>query len=261
MNGFEQSILVTLKDDNWLARQRVAGSCVGEVLKHLNGMIVNQTPNISLRDMEREAEKIITDRGCTPTFKGFKGFPGAICLSVNKDMVHGIPTDYVLQPGDVVKFDLGATFEGAIADAASTAIYGKPLQQRHVDLIDATRKALMNGIKAATVGKRIGAIGYAIHKSVNSTGFGLVTNYGGHGIDENSPHAAPFVPNRAQPTEGVRIHKGMTLAIEPMLIDGHTNTRVQKDGWTVTAEAICAHMEHTIFINDDGPEILTAWES
>lgn len=258
MNNFQPNMLVTLKDFNWVSRQRIAGKCVARVLKHLDSMILDATPNLSLLDMDAEAERIILEEGCTPTFKGYKGFPGAACLSVNKDMVHGIPTKYVLQDGDVVKFDLGATFQGAIADAASTRIYGNPKHEKHVRLVNATLKALNNGIKAAGVGKRIGAIGYAIHKSIGE--FGNITNYGGHGLDENQPHAAPFVANKGQPTEGVRMQAGMTIAIEPMLVIGSTETRIQEDGWTVSVNDISAHMEHTIFIHEDRVEVMTAWD-
>lgn len=258
--SFGQDMLISIKDDDWLARQRIAGKCVAKCLATMDKMIRDKIPNLSLLMLEAESSKIIEEYKCTPTFKGYKGFPGAVCLSVNKDMVHGIPSDYVLQDGDVVKFDLGATYEGAIADAASTTIYGTPKNEQHIRLVDYTIKALLNGIKAIAVGKRLGVIGYAIHKTVSSTEFGLITDYGGHGIDENKPHASPFVKNKAQPTEGVRLMPGMTLAIEPMLTIGDTMTKVQKDGWTVTANGISSHAEHTVFIHDNNVEIITEWE-
>ncbi len=233
MSNFSTSNLIRLKDDNFLERQKVAGKCVAGVLRTINKIITDKTPNVSLKDLEREALRQILAADCTPTFQGYKGFPGAICLSVNKQLVHGIPTEYVLQEGDVVKFDLGATYQGAIADAAATAIYGEPKSPQHVELLKTCKGALNHAIKAVAVGKQLGCIGYAIHKFVSATRFGLITKYGGHGIDENIPHAYPFVANKSQPKEGPRIQPGLTIAIEPMVVVGDTQTRTADDGWTV----------------------------
>lgn len=260
------SDLVKLKDDDFFQRQKVAGRCVGDILKTLDRMVTEKTPNLSLRDMEAEAVRQIEASGCTATFKGYKGFPGSICLSVNEQLVHGIPSDYILQEGDVVKFDLGATYQGAIADAASTAIYGKPKSNRHVELIDTCKKALAHAISVVQIGKQIGCIGYAIHRYVTAkTSFKLVTDYGGHGIciDENGqgiPHAAPFVANKAKPNEGIRIQPGLVIAIEPMLVIGESaKTHVLKDGWTVCGVGISAHVEHSLFVREDGVHVMTDW--
>ena len=257
MSNLGPSHFISLKDENWISRQRIAGKCVGKVLRTLNKLV--KAGGVNLKDLENEAQKIITEHDCTPTFHGYKGFPGILCLSVNQQLVHGIPVDYNLQDGDVVKFDVGATYQGAIADAAYTAIVGKPKTETHVRLIDETKKALMSGIQAAKVGNRLGQIGYAIHKSVSKTEFGLIVDYGGHGLDENVPHTEPFVSNKSQPNQGVRLQAGMTLALEPMLTIGGTQTQVGKDGWTVTTPGIGSHMEHTIFIHPDRVEIMTDW--
>jgi methionyl aminopeptidase len=189
-------------------------------------------------------------------------FPSAICTSVNKQLVHGIATDYVLQNGDVVKFDLGATYEGAIADAAATTIYGNANSLQHIELIEVCRKALYKGIEAIKVDKNIGCIGYAISKHVaNTSRFGLVTTYGGHGLDYNKAHSSPFIANKSQPTDGIKIQPGLTLAIEPMLVIGEPKTKVDtKDGWTIWVPGIGAHWEHTIFVHADHTEIITDWQ-
>lgn len=258
--SFDSHAIVHLKNDSWLERQRVAGKCVGRILAHLNRLICDVTPNITLKDLEAEAIRILQEGGCTATFLGYKGFPGAVCLSVNKQLVHGIPSDYVLQQGDVVKFDLGATYEGAIADAAATAIYGEPKLKQHVEMINICREALNQAINAIKVGNRLGSIGYAIHRYVNRMGnYGLITDYGGHGIDENRPHAAPFVANKARPDTGIRIQPGLSIAIEPMLTMHDTRTRKLLDGWTIVTDDIGCHFEHSVFVNSDGVEIITTW--
>lgn len=258
---FQNHDLISLKDKFWLERQNVAGKCVAGVLKTLNQMVKEKIPNLSLKDMEAEASKQIKLAECTATFQGYKGFPGAICLSVNKQLVHGIPTNYILQEGDVVKFDLGATYHGAIADAAATAIYGQPKSPRHVELLEVCKGSLNHAIKYIQIGKQLGCIGYAIHKYVTSCSrFGIITNYGGHGIDEDTPHATPFVANKAKQNEGPRIQEGLVIAIEPMLVIGDNGTKISSDGWTVLTSDIGAHFEHSIFVASDKVHILTEWE-
>lgn len=260
MTSFANNSLINLKDVSLFERQKIAGRCVAGVLKTLNQMVIDKIPNLSLKDMEAEAIRQIDLAGCTATFKGYKGFPGSLCLSINKELVHGIPSSYVLQEGDVVKFDLGATYKSAIADAAATAIYGEPKSIYHVELLRACKEALNRGIKAIQVGKQLGCIGYAIHKFVSNTRFGLIADYGGHGIDENTPHAEPFVANKARPNEGIRIQPGLSIAIEPMVTMKDTRTRVLDDGWTVVTDDISAHNEHTIFVGEDKIHIMTEWE-
>lgn len=243
--------LITLKGATWLKSQKRAGRCVAQILKSCKDAVVNKQPNLSLKDLEDIAYMYFKANDCTPTFKDYKGFPSAICASVNTQLVHGIVDDYVLKEGDVVKLDLGATFEGAIADSALTCIYGRPKSQTHMDLIDACEKSLDAGLNAVKVGNRIGAIGNAIHKFAKNTEFGLITEYGGHGISWNKPHAPPFVANKSKTNDGIRIQPGLTIAIEPMLVIGRAHTKVLKDGWTVATPEIGAHFEHTIFVDDN----------
>jgi len=251
---------ITLHDDEvWIQEQRHAGTVVARCLSMFSRAVRDKTPNLSLKDIEAECEKIIAANNCIPTFKGFHGFPGAVCLSVNKELVHGIPSDYVLQEGDVVSLDLGATTPyGAIGDAAVTEIYGTPRKREHESLVTVCKNALYRAIEAVAVGKRIGCIGNAIHHSVKSSGFKLIENYGGHGISKNMAHAQPFIPNKSRSDDGVVIQKGMSFAIEPMLVIGSNKTRKLSDNWTVVTPDIGAHFEHTIFINTkDEVEIIT----
>lgn len=259
-SSFSELQFIKLKNDDWFQRQKIAGQCVAKCLQASKLLIEQKTPNLSLIDIESACSEIIESMDCTPTFFGYKDFPGKICASVNQQLVHGIPSNYILQEGDVVKIDLGATYQGAIADAALTCIYGAPKDPDHLKLIEACRAALYNAINMISVGKRLGVIGSAINHVVKSTRYGLITKYGGHGIDDNKPHAQPFVANKAQSLSGVRIQPGLTIAIEPMLVIGEAKTKLANDGWTVITPGIGAHQEHTIFVDKDKIHIMTELE-
>lgn len=248
--------LIDLKNDDWLEKQRIAGKVTAQALMLLKNLTKDKTTK-SLKEMDQEVESFIVANKCVPTFKNYKGFPSSCCFSVNNQLVHGIATDYHLQEGDIVSFDLGATYEGAIADSALTCIYGEPKKQEHVRLLESCHQALMSGIYAVSVGKKIGCIGDAIYKSAKSSGFNLIQQYGGHGISWNKPHAEPFIANRSYPDLGIRIQPGLTIAIEPMLIIGDTTTHVDQDGWTVWGKNLSSHFEHTIFVHEDRVEIIT----
>ena len=249
--------LIKLKNEDWLEKQRVAGKITAGALMLLERESKALTTK-SMIGLSALAEEYILSNDCTPTFKGYKGFPAAVCISVNNQLVHGIPTDYRLQDGDVVKFDLGATYKGAIADSAITCIYGEPKSPMHVKLVAACYESLMKGIGAIAVGKRLGVIGHAIFKSAKqNTNFGLIVNYGGHGISWDQPHAPPFVANKDSIDNGIRIQKGLAIAIEPMLVFGSTETFIDKDGWTVCGMGISAHFEHSVFVHEDHVEIMT----
>lgn len=258
MINFNEIQFFTLKDENFLERQFIAGKTVAECLRTAEE-IIKDVKNISLLDLEAKLAEIIQRNNCTPTFHNYKGFPGKVCLSVNKQLVHGVPTDYQLQEGDVVKVDLGATYESAIADAARTFIVGNPREKLHIELVATCKRALDKGIESIQMGRRVGAIGNAISKFVkNSSNFGLIHNYGGHGIELNQPHGQPFVSNKCLPDTGPRFQYGMTLAIEPMLtLTTDTATRTASDGWTVYTNSIGAHFEDTIFISKDKVHIIT----
>lgn len=256
--------LIKIKDGSWLSRQRVAGKVVSQALSMLEKLVREKTTK-SLLELNAIAEAFILDHNCQCTFKNYRGFPAGVCISVNYQLVHGIPTSYQLQDGDIVSFDLGATYEGSIADSALTCIYGTARKIEHIKLIEATKEALHRGIVQARAGNRLGAIGNAIYKSARGNGFNVIENYGGHGICNHSdgsgmPHAPPFVSNRADSSVGIHLQAGMTLAIEPMLVPSDTSTQVGPNGWDIMTKEIGAHEEHTIFIHDDWIEVITERE-
>ena len=255
-DSFGTSSFVQLQDINWLNKQRIAGKITAQTLSMLENYVKEKT-TYSLIELNNIAEEFIVKSGGIPTFKNYKSFPAGVCISVNKELVHGIPKDYKLQDGDIVSFDLGVTFEGAIADSALTCIFGSPKSEQHVKLINTTQESLMKGISAIKVGNRLGCIGHAIYKHIKSNGFGVIDRYGGHGITYNTPHAEPFVPNKANPEDGIVIQPGLCIAIEPMAIIGDTHTRVESDGWTVVGSGESAHFEHSVFVHENHVEILT----
>lgn len=253
-----------LHDNKWLERQRIAGRVAGKTLSLLEKLVQEKTVK-SLQELDKIAEELIIANGCSPTFRGYKGFPASVCISVDNDklhaLVHGIPSNYVLQDGDLVSFDLGATYEGAIGDTAITCIYGSPKSERHVKLVKDTEEALSRGIQAIAVGKRLGIIGSTIYKFLSPKSYGVINNYGGHSLDYDIPHAFPFIPNKSSADEGIRIVPGMTLAIEPMaVLDGSVRTWTGDDGWTVFTDRPSAHWEHTVFVHEDHVEIITSRE-
>ncbi len=258
---FSDSSLVRIKDKDWLEKQRVAGRIAAETLKLLEGFVKDKTIH-SMIVLNEVAEQYIIKNGGIPTFKGYKGggpypFPAGVCISINKELVHGVPKDYVLQDGDIVSFDLGVTYQGAIADTAITCIYGEPKESRHATLVKATEESLMKGIEAIAVGKRLGVIGQAISRHAKTYGFGIINNYGGHGLDWNTPHAPPFVENKSDDSRGIRIPAGLAIAIEPMLVLGSTTTSTLSDGWTIGTPDLGAHFEHSVFVHEDHVEIIT----
>ena len=255
-SAFSSNGLFKLKGQDWLDKQREAGKIAAATLVGLKAQVEGKM-SYSLIELNNIAEKFITKAGGIPTFKGYKGFPAGVCISVNKQLVHGIPTDYKLQEGDVVSFDLGVTIGGAIADTAITCIFGEPKSLQHVKIVKATEEALMKGIQAIEVGKKLGCIGNAIYKCAKGHGFSVINNYGGHGLDWDVPHAAPFVANKSDPEEGFRIQPGLAIAIEPMLVPGSVTTKTSDDGWTVETNDIGAHFEHSVFVHEDHVEIIT----
>jgi methionyl aminopeptidase len=256
-NNFTENSLIVLKDELWLKRQKRAGRCVANILKECGNLIKATTPNLSLKDLEQLTYLYTRSMDCTPTFLNYKGFPGAACISVNKQLVHGIPTDYILQDGDIVSVDLGATFEGAIADAARTWIYGNPKSPEHVRLLKVGREALDNGVKAVKVGARLGEIGYAIHNTVKNSGFNSIVQYGGHHLSYNQPHADCFISNKSDKNSGNRIQNGEAMAIEPMVVMGEPLTSVLNDGWTVVTPGLGCHFENSVTVFDNKVYIIT----
>ena len=256
-----QSSLITLHQEDWLDKQRIAGQHLADIMNMLQKLVKEKT-TLSLLELDQIVEQEIIKRNCIATFKNFKGFPGSICLSVNKQLVHGIPSNTKLQDGDLISFDFGVTYEGAIADSAVTIIYGEAKHKEHIKLIETTQLCLYNAIKAMSVEKRLGVIGNAIYKTAKSAGFNVIDKFGGHGISWNNPHAELFVSNKSSPEDGAYIQPGLTIAIEPLLVPGNcsTNTITDLDGWTISTEDISAHFEHSLYVHHDHIEIIS-WRS
>jgi methionyl aminopeptidase len=231
-----------------------AGAIVGSALTLLKRSV---EPGITTRELDQIAYKEITSHGAKPTFKGYRGFPATICASVNEEIVHGIPGKRVLREGDIIKMDVGATINGFIGDAAISVAVGD-VSQEAIELMDATRESLEEGIKAARPGNRIGDIGHAVQSYAETRGYGVVREFVGHGVGRFL-HEDPQVPNYGDPGKGHLLRPGMCIAIEPMLNMGDWHTRILDDQWTVvTADgSLSSHFEHTIAITEDGPKILT----
>lgn len=250
------SDFIILQDNTWLERQRIAGKVVAGALQLLENAVKEKT-TMTMLELNNMAEEYIEKNGCTATFKNYKGFPCGVCISVNKQLVHGIPNEYILQEGDKVSFDLGATYNGSIADSAITCFYGAA-EKEYTDLSEATKQSLYAGIKSISIGKKIGSIGDAIYKTLKDK-YDVVVNYGGHGIGYDTPHAQPFIPNRSSINDGVRACAGMTIAIEPQATIRSSNfyTKTADDGWSVMTPEVGSHCEHSMFLHSDHLEIIT----
>ncbi len=233
---------------------RQAGRVVAAVLQRLREEV---KPGIKTRYLDAIAMKEVTKYGAKASFKGYRGFPAHLCVSVNDEVVHGIPGERELKDGDIVSLDFGAVVNGFHGDAAITVGVGK-ISPRAEELIAVTQTALMVGIKAARAGAHLGDVSAAIQSYVEGKGFSVVREYSGHGIGRNL-HEDPLVPNYGSPGDGHLLQKGMTLAVEPMVTAGDWRTRLASNRWTVlTADgSLAAHFEHTIAITDDEAEILT----
>ena len=233
---------------------RAAGHLAGLVLAHLRTLV---KPGITTIEIDRVAEKMIRDAGALPTFKGYNGFPYSICASVNEQVVHGFPSDYVLQEGDIFSIDCGATLEGFVGDTATTVPVGNVDQER-LKLIRVTEQCLDRAIEQCRAGKHLGDIGWAVQQHAEANGYSVVRDYVGHGIGRRM-HEDPQIPNYGRPGLGPKIKVGYVFAVEPMVNQGTHFTKVLADGWTVVTMdgKPSAHTEHTIAITEDGPEVLT----
>ncbi len=215
-------------------------------------------PGVTTAEIDRLAEEYIRRRGGEPNFKNYEGYPATACISINNEVIHGIPSEKrKLRAGDIVSIDLGAKFDGYHGDNAATFACGdvSPEAKR---LMDTTRESLYEGIRAACAGGRIGDIGHAVQSYVEARGYSVVRQFVGHGVGTHL-HEAPEVPNFGTPGRGIRLMPGMTIAIEPMVNAGGYDVKVQPDGWTVLTKdgSLSAHFEHTIVITADGPKIMT----
>lgn len=246
--------MITLKSKREIELLKEAGHIVYLTHQYLRPHIKTGIKTIELN---RLAEDFIRTKGATPSFKGYEGFPYALCISINDEVVHGFPSERVLQEGDIISIDIGACYKGYHGDSAWTYQVGK-INDDTKHLLEHTEKALYEGIKQAKVGARIGDIGYAIEKYAEEHNLGVVKELVGHGVG-TSVHEAPDVPNYGKKGTGPKIKDGMVIAIEPMLTLGSPNIYVEDNDWTVVTEdgSLSAHYEHTIAITNDGVIILT----
>ena len=244
---------------------RRAGKVVADVLDLLREVV---RPGVATGELDRMAEEHIRSCGAAPAFKGYRPapsmspFPGTICASINEEIVHGFPSnERRLVEGDILSVDVGACLDGYYGDAACTYPVGDISAGRR-RLLEVTEESLNRAIAAALKGRTIGDIGHAVESYAVPLGFGIVRDYTGHGVGKKL-HEAPQVPNFGRPGRGAVLQRGMTLAIEPMIMAGREKVLIGKDGWVVvTADGSdAAHFERSIVITDDGPEILTPWTS
>ncbi len=247
--------MIVLKTGRELKIMREACRISAEALK-LAGSAVE--PGVTTAELDKIAEKYILSQGAKPNFKNYNGYPATACISINNEVIHGIPSKKrVIKEGDIVSIDLGAKFEGYHGDNAATFACGD-VSEEAKRLMDATKESLYEGIAAAVSGGRLGDIGAAVQQYVEKRGYSVVRQFVGHGIGTQL-HEAPEVPNFGTQGRGIRLMPGMTLAIEPMINIGTSDVKVMPDGWTVLTKdgSLSAHFEHTIVITADGPKILT----
>jgi methionyl aminopeptidase len=245
---------IGIKNERELKAMRKAGSMVARVLDMLKSSVC---VGMKTSELDEIAEREVRAMGGKPSFKGYRGYPASLCVSINDEIVHGIPGNRIIKNGDIVSLDFGAIADGFQGDAAVTVVVGETSLKSY-DLLDATRESLNAGIAAACSGGRLGDISAAIQCCAESRGFNVVREYTGHGIG-HAMHEDPLIPNFGEVGTGPHLKNGMTFAIEPMLTTGDWRTKIGPDKWVVsTADgSIAAHFEHTLVINDNVPEILT----
>ena len=247
--------MIILKSPREIEIMKRANQIVAETHAYLAEEIA---PGISTAEIDRLAEEFIRSRDAEPSFKGYRGYPASVCISLNDEVVHGIPDENrILESGDIVSLDIGTYYEGFNGDAARTVAVGD-IDNKVQKLLDTTEQSLYEGINQAVTGNNLTDISHAVQSSVESRGFSVVREYVGHGIGRDM-HEDPQIPNFGPPGRGPRLKTGMTLAIEPMVNMGGFKVKTKSDGWTVVTKdgSLSAHFEHTIVITDDKPLILS----
>jgi methionyl aminopeptidase len=246
--------MIICKTPREIEIMRHAGKIVAlthqELQKHIS-------PGITTKELDAIAEKFIRKYDAIPSFKGYNGFRGSVCSSVNNELVHGIPSDRILKDGDIISLDIGAKYNGYHGDSAWTYPVGK-IDKETQQLLDVTEESLHLGLKEAKPGERLSNISHSIQTYVEAKGFSIVREYVGHGVGQDL-HEDPQIPHYGPPNKGPRLKPGMVLAIEPMVNAGSRYVKTLSDNWTVVTVdgKMCAHFEHTVAITDDGYEILT----
>ena len=241
-----------------LEKMRAAGRLVGEVITELSARVA---PGVTTATLDEIAEELIRRGGAIPAFKGYHGYPATICASIHEEVIHGIPSGRrILNEGDVISIDVGASLDGYYGDSAVTLPVG-PVSEQAATLLRVTEESLYKAIERVRVGGRISDLGHAVQHHVEAYGFSVVREFVGHGIGQRM-HEEPQVPNYGEPGRGPRLTEGMVLAIEPMVNAGKPAVKVLADGWTAVTRdgGLSAHFEHTVAVTADGPWILTARE-
>lgn len=246
--------MITTKNSREIELMKEAGRIVALVHQEMAKVI---KPGITTLELDRIAEKIIRDNDAIPSFKGYGGFPGSICTSLNEVVVHGIPDNTVLKDGDIIAIDVGAKYKGYHGDSAWTYAVGE-ISQEAKDLMEATKESLFKGLEMAKAGNRVSDISHAVGSYLESKGYSTPHEYSGHGVGADL-HEDPAVMNFGEPGRGPKLKVGMTIAVEPMAHIGARFTKVLADDWTVITKdhSLAAHYEHSIVITEDGYEILT----
>ncbi|MBN3523725.1 type I methionyl aminopeptidase [Paenibacillus apiarius] len=246
--------MIICKSEVELGFMREAGRIVAETHRLLAKSI---EPGITTRELDSIAETFIRSQGATPSFKGYNGFSGSICASVNEELVHGIPGQRKLNEGDIISIDIGAEYRGYHGDSAWTYGVGA-ISESAQQLLDVTEQSLFAGLALVKPDVRLYTISHAIQRVIEDAGFSVVREYVGHGVGAEL-HEEPQIPNYGVPDRGPRLKPGMTLAIEPMVIAGERHVKTLADNWTVVTVdgTLCAHFEHTVAVTPDGCEILT----
>ena len=246
--------MIELKSADEIALMRKAGRVVAGLLEHLTALV---RPGMKTKALDEEARAYLEREGAGPAFLGYRGFPASICVSVNEEVVHGIPGERRIQPGDLVSIDAGAVVSGFYADAART-VGVPPLTAQARRLMETTQRALEAGIGQVTSRNRLSDVSHAVQRVVEQEGFGVVRDFVGHGIGR-AMHEEPAIPNFGPPGMGPRLKVGMVLAIEPMVTMGNFEVEVQEDGWTAVTKdrSLAAHVEHTVALTERGAEVLT----
>ena len=246
--------MIELKSYREIALMRQAGRVVAGVLEYVSRLI---QPGVKTKRLDQAAEAFIRENNAKPAFLGYRGFPASICVSINEEVVHGIPGERRIEDGDIVSIDAGAVVDGFYADAAVTVMVGNvPPHTRR--LVEVTERALTVGVDQVVVGRRLSDISHAVQEVVEDSGFGVVREFVGHGIGR-AMHEDPPIPNFGPPNVGPRLRTGMVLAIEPMVTQGSFEVEVLADGWTAVTRdrSLSAHWEHTVALTENGAEILT----
>jgi len=246
--------MVILRKAEEIAKLRASNCIVAEILLEVQGRVA---PGVTTLDLDRYSEELARKKGAKPAFKGYRGYPFSLCVSVNNEVVHGLPSQRALAEGDLVSLDFGVCFKGYYGDAAMTICVGSPSDEA-ARLMRVTEESLYRGIEEARVGNRLGDISAAVQGHVEEAGFSVVRDFVGHGIGRNL-HEEPQIPNFGRKGRGVALKAGMVLAIEPMVNAGTYKVAVLPDGWTVVTEdgRLSAHFEHSVAITENGPEILS----